>query len=175
MKKAALQFVLLVVCANASAGVASADVIPKTLLYATLASTAQVQQKNPPVASNGMRFYTVKGTEANGFVSTDSNDYGFLKNGEDLLVVPLVSGGSGGVFTTLLFTSIHQHPKFIGIIPSPNGHLEVSITEGLIDVRTPNYDNGAPNCCPSSRTDTIYELDGTKLKKLRADTIKIAQ
>lgn len=80
--------------------------------------------------------------------------------------MPLGSGGSGGVFSTLLFTSLAAKPRFIGVIPSKDGHLDVHIERGQIIVRTPIYGAGDPNCCPSGHHTISYTLVNGERKKL---------
>lgn len=152
-----------------------ADVIGRTLLFNTLDATAQLRKVAAPRPINDWRYYTVKGFNAEGYINPAFDDYGFLSTGADLLIIPLQSGGSGGVFSALLFTSLMHEPKFIGVVPSPNGHLTVSISEGNIEVSTPNYGPGDPNCCPSSRTYLTYALDGIRLHKIAERTVGFAK
>ena len=101
------------------------------------------------------------------------DDYGYLKNGQDLLIVPLGSGGSGGVFYALLFTGVtSSRPRFVGYVPSTGGHLDAHIAEGRLVVSTPNYGPGDPNCCPSGHTVTTYALNGITLAKIESHTEK---
>jgi len=146
---------------------ARADVIPVKLLFHTLDNTPQLERVlHPPRPIRNWRFYTVKGGHAGGFVAPEYDDYGFLRTGADLLIVPLESGGSGGIFDALLFTGLKKRPHFIGYVPSVSGHLLIRIAAGTIEVTTPNYGPRDPNCCPSSETDTRYTLDGIRLKKI---------
>ena len=92
--------------------------------------------------------------------------YGFLHDGQDLLIVPLGSGGSGGVFVDLLFTSVMSKPYFIGVVPSEPGHLQVSIADGQILVETPVYKATDPNCCPSAKHFIRYNLKRHALVKI---------
>ncbi len=152
--------------AGALAGRADAGVVSPARLAAALASAKNVQRKPSPDPNETEPYYVVAGTDAQGFVNADTDDYGYLANGADVLIVPLQSGGSGGVFYTLLFTTIATKPAFIGYIPSGAGHLDVYIDGGRLIVETPIYKGNDPNCCPSGHHVVTYTLDGTKLKKL---------
>ena len=111
-------------------------------------------------------FVRVSGTEASGWIVPAVVGHGFLANDQEVMIVPLESGGSGGVFTTLLFTRVGGRVQFVGIIPSPSGHLDVSLSEGALLVRTPVYKSHDPNCCPSMIHYERDTLRGTKLVKL---------
>jgi hypothetical protein len=80
-----------------------------------------------------------------------------------VMMVPIVSGGSGGVFTALLFTQIGGTTRFVGTLPSPAGHLGVSLEAGRILIRTPVYGAGDANCCPSAQHYERATLRGTRL------------
>ena len=145
---------------------ASADVVRLDLLTAALASSSKIHSckekppfGNAPCISIGNGLYQ-------GFLMPSAMDYGFLGDGQDVLIVPLGSGGSGGVFVDLLFTSIKTKPYFIGVIPSESGHLKVYISGGQIVVNTPVYKSGEPSCCPSTRHFTRHELMRNSLKKI---------
>ena len=161
------------VCAISTSS--QADVIGRETLYKTLDATTQLRKVTPPRPINDWRYYSVKGSDAEGYVNPAFNDYGFLSSGADLLIIPLQSGGSGGVFSALLFTSLQHRAKFIGIIPSGSGHLTVGISEGNIEVSTPNYERSDPNCCPSSWTYLTYALDGIRLRKINKRTFHSAR
>jgi hypothetical protein len=150
---------------------AMADVIPKDLLFHILDATPQLQRSRPEEQTPDSRYYKVIGTDVQGHINPEIDDYGFLKTGEDLLIVPLPSGGSGGVFDALLFTNVKSHtPRFIGYVPSPNGHLDTYISQGQLVVSTPNYGQGDSSCCPSRRTITTYSISGITMIKVSSRT-----
>jgi hypothetical protein len=91
---------------------------------------------------------------------------GYLSSGQEVMVVPLGSGGSGGVFDALLFIRLGGKIRFVSYIPS-NGHLDIFLVDGILRVTTPNYRNGDPNCCPASHHYEIDTLHGIRLIKIR--------
>jgi hypothetical protein len=132
-----------------------------------LANTPQIEHKQPAGSDAKNAFYEVKGTQASGFAIPALIDDGFLTNGQEVLIVPLDSGGSGGVFATLLYTRALGKPwQYVGYVPSPNGHLNVHIEQGTLVSITPIYASGDPNCCPSKQHHVRYSLVGTKLKQV---------
>lgn len=132
-----------------------------------LRSTRGITQTPPMPDSDGRPEYQVAGAQLGGFVSPEFVDDGFLANGQEVLIVPLLSGGSGGVFTTLLWTRAGAGAwKFAGPLQSGAGHLAVYIVGGKINVVTPIYKGNDPNCCPSNHHREIVTLQGTKLRVL---------
>ena len=116
---------------------ASAEVVALSRVDAALASSTQIHSctDKPPFGS--ARCVAVGKEQYRGFLFSKSLDYGNLDNGQDLLIVPLGSGGSGGVFADMLFTSVMTKPYFIGVVPSETAHLSVYISGGRIVVETP--------------------------------------
>ncbi len=161
-----------------AAGVAFSAVLSSSADAATigevngwLATTTKVVRIRPPA---GIRpdpqsaYVSVAGTDVEGSIDPAEARRGFLKNNQEVMVVPVDSGGTGAVFAALLFTRFGNRPQFVGIIPSPNGHLHVAISGGVIVVRLPIYKTGDPNCCPSGfhwERDTLHGLRLVKLKE----------
>ena len=133
-----------------------------------LSSTTQVKVVPPPPGSSGASrtYVQVKGSDAQGFIDPSFIDHGFLANGQEVLILPLESGGSGGVFYTLLFTTIDGRRRFVGYVPSESGHLDVHLQAGSLHVVTPIYGKNDPNCCPSQHRFETYTLNGIKLERL---------
>jgi hypothetical protein len=132
-----------------------------------LASTPQIEHKQPAGSDGKNAFYVVRGTQASGFAIPSLVDDGYLTNGQEVLIVPLDSGGSGGVFATLLYTRVLGKTwQYVGYLPSQNGHLNVHIEQGTLVAVTPIYASGDPNCCPSKQHHVRYSLVGTKLKQI---------
>ena len=160
-----MAFVAFLTVSQATAGAAALSEV-----NGWLASTNKVVRAPAP---GGMHpdgpseFVRVAGTDVSGWIA-DTVGHGFLANDQEVMIVPLVSGGSGGVFTTLLFTRLGGRVQFVGIIPSPSGHLDVSLSEGRLLVRTPVYKAGDANCCPSAIHYERDTLRGTKLVKLES-------
>jgi hypothetical protein len=137
-----------------------------------LASTKKVMRMpSPPYAphfAGAQRYVRVAGTEISGWIDPAAADHGFLRNDQEVMLLPVVSGGSGGVFATLVFTRLGGRTQFVGLIPSPNGHLDVTLAGGAILVRTPIYKANDPNCCPSGfhfERDTLHGMTLVKLNQ----------
>jgi len=156
-------FALLACLGRVGVARADATVLPQARIDAAIASAKNLHRKPSNPGFSMHDFYVVDGTPAQGFLSPKMDDYGYLANGTDVLIVPLESGGSGGVFYTLLFTSIATKPAFIGYVPSPSGHLEVFINEGRLVVKTPVYKGNSPD--PSHHV-IVYDVVGAALKKI---------
>ena len=131
-------------------------------------ATRGITQTPPMPDSGGRPEYQVAGAQMGGFVSPELVDDGFLANGQEVLIVPLLSGGSGGVFTTLLWTRTANGGawKFVAPLQSGAGHLAVYIVSGKLNVITPIYVGNDPNCCPSNHHHEIDTIQGTKLRVL---------
>jgi hypothetical protein len=136
-----------------------------------LASTTKVVRTAPP---GGMRLtpraehVSVAGANVEGWIDPDEARRGRLANGQEVMIVPVESGGSGAAFDALLFTRLAGRVRFVGLIPSPNGHLDVALSHGAIVVRTPVYKAGDANCCPSGfhwERDTLRGMTLVKLKE----------
>lgn len=156
-----------VLCALAAA---PACAVTTGEMHSWLASTTNVVRVAPP---GGMRltpraeYLRIAGTNVEGWIDPDEARRGTLSNGQAVMIVPVESGGSGAMFDALVFTRLAGRPRFVGIIPSPNGHLDVTLSHGAIVVRTPIYRAGDANCCPSGFHWERDTLRGTKLIKLK--------
>jgi hypothetical protein len=124
--------------------------------------------RQPCSPMNGLKCYRVPKTIVEGYINTTIVDDGYLANGQEVLIVPLVSGGSGGIFYTLVWTKISGAWQFVGYIPSGSGHLSVTIEEGSLVVVTPIYASGDAQCCPSGHHNQIETLDGIKLRAVES-------
>jgi hypothetical protein len=161
MKRIAIGLLALA-CVVATVRAASADIVPIQRLIT-------IVNANPPLStgSNSGRWWVsvAKGADAVGYLDTTIVDYGYTRDGLGVLIVPLPSGGSGGVFTTLLFTGTGRVPHYVGKLDS-QGHLDVFLDQGLINARVPVYGPNDPQCCPSGHKNTRYRIEGTKLIKI---------
>jgi|GEM_PF-2393135 hypothetical protein len=104
-------------------------------------------------------------TQPGGYIDSDRASIGFLDGGTQVMAVPLESGGSGGVFTQILFAQgpDDRQPYYAGAIES-GGHLGVNITfHGIVAV-FPDYGPNDPNCCPSKYAIETYSIAGRHLK-----------
>jgi len=102
-----------------------------------------------------------------GFPDANFASIGRLSDGTQVMAVPLFSGGSGGVFTQLIFVQATEgtKPFFAGYIGS-GGHLAVNITYGGIVAVSPVYGPNEPNCCPSKYETRTYVLRGRTLQQI---------
>ncbi len=131
-----------------------------------LATTPQIKRARPP-ATLPFAYYRLKGTDVSGFVIPNLIGDGYLSNHQEVLVVPLDSGGSGGVYHVLLWTRVAGATwRFAGQITSPDGRLDVSINEGELLAVLPKRAPSDADCCPSGHNDVRYTLDGTALRKI---------
>ena len=67
---------------------------------------------------------------------------GLLKNGQEVIIIPLDSGGSMHNDDALVFTKINGVRRFVGDLPTPGGHLIVEIKGGYIRTSTLAYSAG---------------------------------
>jgi hypothetical protein len=145
------------------------DAVAIETVRAWLKTSPQVvRQKAPMTLDKSMDYVVLQGTTIAGYIDPGSVVRGKLRNGQDVMVVPLVSGGSGGVFYSLLYTVVSAKTRFAGYIPSHDGHLDVRLSGGRLEVRTPVYGPGDANCCPSKFHVEHDTLDGIRLVKLDA-------
>jgi hypothetical protein len=158
----ALAFALTVAAVLAARTPARADIL-------TLAQLAKLVNATPPLhaASRDDRMWVslARGGDAVGYLDPTLLDYGYTIDKQDVLIVPLTSGGSGGVFTTVLFTHLSTTPVFAGKIDS-DGHLDVHLAFGMIEARTPVYGPHDPQAAPSGHKTVRYRLRGTTLVKV---------
>lgn len=105
--------------------------------------------------------------QVGGYIDADAASIGLVAGGTQVMSVPLESGGSGGIFTQILFARDIQDatPYYLGQISS-GGHLEVNITYRGIVATYPDYAVGDPNCCPSRYSTDTYTIVDRKLKLL---------
>ncbi|MDQ6941928.1 MAG: LppP/LprE family lipoprotein [Candidatus Eremiobacteraeota bacterium] len=135
-----------------------------------LATTTKVVRTAPP---HGMRldrqtvYVSVVGANVEGSIDPAEAHRGFLKNNQEVMLIPIESGGTGAAFDALLFTRLGGRTQFVGLIPSPNGHLHVALSDGVIIVRVPIYKASDPNCCPSGFHWERDTLRGLKLVKIK--------
>ncbi len=144
------------------------DGVTEAALQAWLKTTPQVVRAANPEPWRKGEYVKLSGTDVQGFVSADLSRQGTLANGQRVMIVPLDSGGSGTVFASLIYTVIDGRTRFVGYIPSPAGHLGISVTGGRLEVRTPVYLGNDANCCPSRIHIEHDTLRGIRLVKLDA-------
>lgn len=129
----------------------SSDIIVSTEVF------PMTQTKQPAVSIRGAQF-------GGGFIQPTIT--GTLKNGQEVAIIPLLSGGSMGVADALVFTKLHGHRKFVGDLPTPGGHLLVNLTAGMIQTSVAIYGMGDSMATPSKRYVTRYSLNGIRLVRV---------
>jgi hypothetical protein len=101
-----------------------------------------------------------------GYLVPEGAHDGTLSDGTYVLAVPLDSGGSGGVFTQIVFAGRDARAlSYVGYLDS-DGHLAVTIEAGLIVADMPYYGDDSPNCCPKQHTVRTYTVRNGTLVKL---------
>jgi hypothetical protein len=162
MKSALLAMAVALPLALATAAPAGADILPQKNLVAIVKGTPQLSLS----ALEGRLYVTIAHVgQGVGVLNASVVDYGYQADGHDVLIVPLDSGGSGGVFYTLLFTTVRDRPTYAGYIAS-NGHLDVHLSQGIINAITPVYGPNDPQARPRAHKTVRYRLSGTTLVKI---------
>jgi hypothetical protein len=106
-----------------------------------------------------------------GNIDFESASLGRLDDGTQVLAIPLQSGGSGGVFTQILFAQAPTaaKPVFVGAITS-GGHLTVNVTyHGIVAIR-PLYGPNDQSCCPKQYQTITYTIVNGALKVVSQKT-----
>jgi hypothetical protein len=141
---------------------ANANILDEQKLESVIRSSTQLSMK----LISGRQYVSVQGRgDALGYLDASMLDYGYQIDRTDVLMVPLVSGGSGGVFSTLIFSTKNGRPYLAGDIDS-NGHLDVHLSQGLILAVTPTYGPHDPMARPSGHRTVRYAIHDGKLVKL---------
>ena len=106
-----------------------------------------------------------------GYLDPEDAHAGVLADGTSILAIPLESGGTGGVFTQIVFQRKNGQPfAYVGYLGS-EAHLAVTVANGAIVARFPKYSDSDANCCPSKLTIQTYDLAAGKLHKLSETTV----
>lgn len=150
----------------AGAGAVQAAGVTQAQVDAWLASSPQIVRTTERVMGETRERVEVSGANG-GYVFPGEARRGVLAEGQPVMIVLLPSGGSGGVFTTLLFTQRSGRTRFVGYVPSAGGHLDVTLDHGTLLIRTPVYGPGDANCCPSK-----LHYERATLRGLRLVTLK---
>ncbi len=110
--------------------------------------------------------FTRSDYELGGFLAADYASIGTMDGGLRVMAVPLDSGGSGGVFTQLIFVQgvNDARPFYAGAISS-GGHLGVNVTfHGIVAIYPKSPLD--PNCCPKHFAIETYTIAGHTLKRV---------
>lgn len=168
MRRARLAASFILASALATAPAAAAATHAE--IAAWFASTPQIVRSTAGVLPGSVLQWQVevRNSSVTGFVDEESAFDGTLTDGQHVMVVPLVSGGTGGIFYALLFTRLGGRVRFVGYIPSENGHLRVTLDHGTLLSRIPVYGPGSGgNCCPSDFRYERATLHGVRLVSLK--------
>jgi len=112
-----------------------------------------------------------EGQAIGGYLAPELAHHGTLTSGYDVLAVPLDSGGSGGVFTQIVFARRgHASFAYAGHVDSA-GHLSVRVEGGKLVATLPFYAANDPNCCPSKLIVATYTIRDSKLRRTSQRTI----
>jgi len=114
-------------------------------------SSPWVRVKHSPEGTNG------------GYIAAEYAQHGTLSDGLQVLALPLNSGGSGGVFTQLIFAAHSARaPHYVGYLSS-GGHLGVHVVHGALVAEYPDYAENDAQCCPSHYLHQKYAIVDGKL------------
>ena len=165
MKLAACAVMTGILCAMVTAAANSATTI--TEVNGWLASTSKVIRMPPPGGpqfGNGQQYVRVAGTEISGWIDAALVDHGFLRNHQEVMLVPVLYGH--GVAATLVFTRLGGRTRFVRLIPSRGGLVDVLFMDGAILLRTSIYKANDEEGYPSGFHYERDTLRGTTLVKL---------
>jgi hypothetical protein len=158
---------LPLICIMTLCNVASASSMTFVELRGWLSSTTEIMKQRSPNASGDLTSYVrVRGTDLEGYLEPASATHGFLTDGQEIVAIPLGSGGSMGDIAALVFTVVDGQRRFVGYLPSPNGHLEMAIRAGRLEQSTPIYGHKDGTCCPSHQRVQVFTLKGIRLEKV---------
>lgn len=104
-----------------------------------------------------------------GYAMVDAVVYGDLDgDGAEEAVVPVDSGGTGGMLGFLLFREADPAPKLV--LVKSGYKLGVSVEENQLAISEPHYVGFEANCCPSATVRTLNTLQGDRLVTLTTET-----
>jgi hypothetical protein len=148
--------------------------MPSAVQIVALVKASPQLEIDPTIFSSGFDAQThpyvnvrnaPEGTVGGYLVPEGAHD-GTLHDGSYVLALPLDSGGSGGVFTQLIFAGHGPTAlTYAGYLESA-GHLSVSVQDGVIVAQLPYYGDDSPNCCPKKYVVQTYGLRNGALVKL---------
>lgn len=162
---------LAIACALATAPAPAMTTAGDSIVALVKAAPAlTVDPKVPPIGGWSAKTHPYVRVGKNeqtpgGAIDPDFASIGRLADGTQVMAVPLFSGGSGGIFTQILFAQSDQSSKpfYLGAITS-GGHLAVNVTYNGIVAISPIYGPNDPNCCPSKYERRTYAVAGRVLK-----------
>ena len=85
----------------------------------------------------------IVGPDVWGLVDGKQITEGCLRGGVPVVIVPVISGGSGGVFRTLIYVASRRGPGFLTTL-SGGGNMRVTVEDGLLVERSLRYKG--PDC-----------------------------
>jgi hypothetical protein len=114
-------------------------------------SSPWVRVKHSPEGTNG------------GYILAGFAQRGTLSDGTHALAIPLDSGGSGAVFTQLIFDQRSGGAaRYVGYLSS-GGHLGVHVSRGALVAEYPDYAANDAQCCPSHYLHQKYSISNGRL------------
>ncbi len=165
MKLAACAVTMSLLCAMAAAAAGAATMRE---VDGWLASTGNViRMPSPsctPRTSCSQRYVRIAGTRISGWIDATLVDHGFLQNGQEVMLIPVLYGH--GVGATLVLTRLGGRTRFVRLIPSRNQLVDVLFMDGTILVRTSIYKANDEDGYPSGFHYERDTLRGTALVKL---------
>jgi hypothetical protein len=132
---------------------------PQLAIDASIPAPGGNDKKTHPYVRTGNSPDTLGGN-----IDYEAASMGRLSDGTQVMVIPLESGGSGGVFTQIVFVQpFGEAAKYAGAIPSGAGHLAVNVTfHGIVAIQ-PLYGPNDKNCCPTRFLTRTYTIQAHRL------------
>ncbi|NNM98889.1 MAG: hypothetical protein HKL91_03705 [Candidatus Eremiobacteraeota bacterium] len=148
--------------------------IAQDALNHLLRTTSELRQRASPGGYGGAKnipFVKVRGSGENssgGFADARYVVSGAMgSDSRRVLAVPLMSGGSGGDFTLLLYAADENGSlRYAGRVDWGGGHIGVTISFASIVVTEPIYAAKDANCCPSAYLIELYQIRKGKLVRV---------
>src|SRR5579862_8096988 len=128
-----------------------------------LAHLPQIQSEHPIAPNGNFKAYRIKGTGLDGYVDPGSVNEVTLANKQELLIVPLQSGGAGATFAALVWIGPSSSWHYAGYLSSPDGHLRLFYEGGYILAERPVYAPADAQSRPSAYRITRYTADSKKI------------
>jgi hypothetical protein len=164
MKLAACAMTLGLFCAMGTAVAGAATMKEVDGWIASTKNVIRVPSEDCCPGSPMQHFVRVAGTKISGWIDASYVDHGFLSNHQEVMLIPVLYGH--GVTTTLVFTRLGGHTRFVRAISSRDGLVEVLFTDGAILLRTSIYKPKDEEDYPSAFHYERDTLRGMTLVKL---------
>ena len=167
MNRLLFAFSLAAACSSAALAAPTPRLPPETQAWLATSPNIVVRMETLPAMGILQPIVAIRGNRfGGGFI--EPTIHGTLKNGQEVAIIPLLSGGSMGVADALVFTKLGGKRKFVGDLPTPGGHLLITVSDGMIQTSVAMHEMGDSTATPSKRYITKYTLDGIRLVRVRA-------